>query len=611
VTAEVFPCFGLQSLGMCAYNPAQPSFSYFSVGDAIAALAFTLAIQQLFKPIYLFRLRVYGLSITKLSIAVFAGAFCCIVAMILPNMPINHTGILEYPIFWELFGGLLIFGAYGTTAWVSLKPARIYALNLHTFVGAAASLLSEASDDDRVSFARDLFTGGNFKRLFAYASAWTRAEWQASAVAFERLRETAPPGTPLTIAGRPRPSAFYLFAHRRELTAGRDAIALLQIISDPDFCAVLVRKCSWLTAAMLDMLAKDELHIDQAKSFVQEIANQAILNDDSMLAKETGYTGFGTVPYLSQALFGNWFILNRFEPLQGLGFKTPKAPSEGFVGRLNTAGKLMFTTAIKGGSYWGEHYIYGVQDAYEHVIRNSSYANQNPLSVEFRVTLHLGIRELYKMMGNALDRLSPDRRKSLFIRDKKKFTNDIVDALASIIYESLARIANDFRGADDNSWTHAISVIMDIYPQYESTIACGMDPLQQRVAIKLIDKLSNNMDGWYPAISRVLLSTIGPYAGGAPPANRTAFVILKDAVYRELQKLPALSTKHPDRLTDFFPPSVTYDIATNTLSHVYRDGRAIVTDLASLQIPEIDLLDERNWQLSGTADPALQDDDMI
>jgi hypothetical protein len=59
-----FPCFGLNVLGLCSYNPAQPSPTYFTIGDAVAALGFTLAILQLIKPIYLFRLRALGLKLT-------------------------------------------------------------------------------------------------------------------------------------------------------------------------------------------------------------------------------------------------------------------------------------------------------------------------------------------------------------------------------------------------------------------------------------------------------------------------------------------------------------------------------------------------------------------
>src|ERR1035441_3341452 len=171
---QLYPCFGLSILGLCAYNPAQPTPTYFTLGNAIAALGFTLAIQQLLKPIYLFRLRAFGLRIRCLLSFVFMGAFCAVVAMVLPNLPISHEGSFQYPIIWELFGGLLIGAAYGAAGFISLTPARIYPFNLVPFVRAAMALLSAASDDDRISFAEDLLLGHNIERLINYASAWHR-----------------------------------------------------------------------------------------------------------------------------------------------------------------------------------------------------------------------------------------------------------------------------------------------------------------------------------------------------------------------------------------------------------------------------------------------------
>jgi hypothetical protein len=577
---------------MCAYNPAQPTLAYFTVGDAIAALGFTLAIQQLFKPIYLFRLRAYGLRILYLSLAVFLGAVCSIIAMILPNLPISHEGLLEHPVFWELAGGILIGGAYGIAALVSLKPVRLNTFNLYPFIRAAATLLSAASDDDRVAFAHELLASGNIERLARYALAWKAAELHGSQVEFERLRAA---GAPLMIRGRPPVSAFYRFAHRRELAAASAATTLLQIMADPDFCSVLVRKCSWLTAATLDKLAQQDIHVDQAESFVREIANQAILNEDSMMAKEVGYTGFGTLPLLSQSLFANWFMLHHYDPLSRLNFKTPKVPSAGFVARLNSASKMMLETAIKGGSYWGERYIYSVEGVYENLSRQWSYTRPRSLPVEYAVTLHMGIAELYNMLRSALNDLKWEMKKPLFVTDPEVFRNDIIDAVARITYESLTGIANAFTGPDDDAWTHAIGVFLDVYPPHDSE-PVGMDPLQQQLALKILEKLRHNMDGWYPAISRVLLAVIGPYDGHPQISKRTAHVILKDAVYKQLQKLPALQAKNPEKIADFLPSSVTYDSTSNTLTHIYRGGATQSTNLPALQIPEIDLCDEQNWQ---------------
>jgi hypothetical protein len=74
----------------------------------------------------------------------------------------------------------------------------------------------------------------------------------------DRLRAA---GAPLKISGRPPISPFYLFAHRRELDDASAAGTFLRIMSDPEFCSVLVRKCPWLTASALNMLAAKSLHV--------------------------------------------------------------------------------------------------------------------------------------------------------------------------------------------------------------------------------------------------------------------------------------------------------------------------------------------------------------
>ena len=140
-----------------------------------------------------------------------------------------------------------------------------------------------------------------------------------------------------------------------------------------------------------------------------------------------------------------------------------------------------------------------------------------------------------------------------------------------------------------------MGVFSRIYPS-RGNQPVGMNPLQQQLAVQLLDKLRDNMQGWYPAISRILLAVIGPYAGHPQIAKRTAHVILKDAVYKELQKLPTLHANHPEKIADFLPSSVTYDPTADTLTHAFRFGESAITKLSTLDIPDIDLFDESNWQ---------------
>lgn len=92
-------------------------------------------------------------------------------------------------------------------------------------------------------------------------------------------------------------------------------------------------------------------------------------------------------------------------------------------------------------------------------------------------------------------------------------------------------------------------------------------------------KLDENMNGFYPAICRVLLACIGPYGQSGGQPNRTAFNILKDAIYHELQRFPGLAATAPEKVGDYLPDNVTYDPSTSHLTHTYRGGAQVVTNL--------------------------------
>ena len=136
----------------------------------------------------------------------------------------------------------------------------------------------------------------------------------------------------------------------------------------------------------------------------------------------------------------------------------PKGSSEGVAARLNSASKMMLETAIKGGDYWPNHYMHTIGSAYEKLCRQWGFSRPKSLPVEYAVTLHIGIRQLYKTLLDGLQSLAWEQKKSLFITNPNAFRRDIVDTIASIVYESLACIANTFNGGDDDAWIHAIGV---------------------------------------------------------------------------------------------------------------------------------------------------------
>jgi hypothetical protein len=65
---------------------------------------------------------------------------------------------------------------------------------------------------------------------------------------------------------------------------------------------------------MLREVSNHKLYARGAEQFIRELAYQAIMRDNGMMAREVGYHGFGTAPLLSDSLFSDWFIIKQYNP---------------------------------------------------------------------------------------------------------------------------------------------------------------------------------------------------------------------------------------------------------------------------------------------------------
>jgi hypothetical protein len=83
---------------------------------------------------------------------------------------------------------------------------------------------------------------------------------------------------------------------------------------------------------------------------------------------------------------------------------------------------------------------------------------------------------------------------------------------------------------------------------------------------------------------------MGPYRENEEPNRGTAFSLLKDAVYVELQRMRELAESKPERIADYLPDNVSYDPKTTELTHTYRLGRKATTNLSTLKIKPISLI---------------------
>jgi hypothetical protein len=585
-TLELHACFGLELLGMCKYDPQAPSPSYFTIGDAVAALAFTLAVQQFLKPIYQFRLSAMGVRFSYVVFAAFIGAFLTVIAAIVPNVVFLRGTMLGHPVNWEIAGGLIIGTAYAIVATISLRSASVNNRNVDDFTWAGAELLSEATDEDRLSFAKDVLNSRNIQKLVEIAAEFQRAEGHAIAIEFEKLREQGREKE--GVLGQPPITAFYAFARRRELELASHAWHFLQLLSDRDFCRVVITRHSWGFLRAIIPLTETNSYTEAAKTFVQAVAWQTLVQNDGMLAREDSYEGFGWTRTFAKEFFGN-HKMGAFEPLNGITSIGIGAPSEGFVSRLNIAAELMVSAEIKHRGFWDDRSTSSVVRIYESISHSVLFERSENKHPAYLFELEQGITELSKVMTASLEECDHRDYNILFAEDLEKHRHDSVDEIAKLVCEGLICISNRFQGVEDPAWSFASEILGEIFERY-GDVPVGLSPLQQAVAIRLVNKLKNNMDGYYPTLSRVLLAVIGPYKTKAPEKPGSAAAILKDAVYFELKRLPDLYKKDSKKVAERLPPNVTYNHRTRSLTHTYRGGEQVKTPLDNLRIRPVDLL---------------------
>ena len=588
--AEPIFCLGFKFLGECSYNPAIPSPSYFTIGDAVAALAFTLAVNQFLKPIYQFRLQSSGIRFSYVVWAVFVGAFCTVVAAAIPNLPLTRDNIFGFPVFWEIFGGMTIGAAYLLVAIISLRGASVTPKNVERFARAGARLLASATDEDRSGFAQDVLSNNNLSSLMEIASEFERAELHAVAIEFEKCKAL---GNREAIHGRPKITAFYEFTHRRNLKAAHFAHSFLMFLSDPNFCGVVVSRHSWEFLDQLQSVSTRNWPNHPAETFVQAVVWQSLLNDESMLAKEVGFSGFGHHRIFAKDLFGNYNLLRSFQPLGGYAFGVPEKPTKAFVQRFNVAAEMMFKTAIDAKDFWPQGYIHDAVNIYENLFQKWSFARYEGQNPEYGFALSHGIQNIYERLNDALGNMDPSLHDLLFITDPNQFQIDLVADVANIIFDFLCCVSNKFEGSNDPSWMGAFDVFRHLFPSI-GNMPKGMSPLQQALAFKIVDKIRINMDGYYPTLSRVMLSCIGPYYQNMTVAEGTAYSLLRDAVYIELKRLPILFKQSPEKIVERLPYNVRYDEIKKSLIHTYSGGQQVETLLDNLQIEPVDFLDNKN-----------------
>ncbi len=193
IPLKTYPCFGLEVLGQCSYDPTNP-IVYFSIGQLIPLFIIAIAVYQILDPILKLRIKsnkifqftfnfsrlenwihkltlpepfqpftlflkffVHSVKIKCFFYLVLISICTIFFSSIIPSIPnFYKIPIIGYPIFWEILSGLILsfLGFYFIK--IISKPAQLNRHNYKEFFERALDIIDRREEKEIVPLAKEL-----------------------------------------------------------------------------------------------------------------------------------------------------------------------------------------------------------------------------------------------------------------------------------------------------------------------------------------------------------------------------------------------------------------------------------------------------------------------
>jgi len=536
---------------------------YFSIGDAVAGLGIFLIIPQFLKPIYFFRLRVIGIGLRTLYAMAGLGFICVVIAALVPMLPTTAPALIRLPLVWELAGATLYAMCYTALGWVYIFPARVTTRSITQYVRAGSNLLASASEEDRVEFAADVLA--NIKKLIRIGD--------------------EPPGAQ---------SKTWFLSHRQRGTGETSAYSesFLRLLADPVFCRTLVIRLPWDAARLLKAFSEAQPKTQVGRIFVHQLTREWLLSAETVGVGDIDWRTFSDAPELADAAFGDTFMNRHYLPWESFSASDFTKIDTGLMERIERAAKLTIDDHIRDRFSYQSYNTARLQETFEILSRQIFLLKKAEADIAPCANiLGRSVKYIVESTRTYCRSAKGADGKALFASGDTVSGFSALDSIAELVISVLENTAYEFGGFEDKFWPMAREIWDATLPRFGAQPE-GMDALQQRVTLKLIEKTRENMEGWYSPLPRLALALIGPYAPKGETAERTAFKICRDMFYRELKAYPAFHDNDPERAKTFLPSNVRYDPATSALSHRYSFGQEDHTNLNALEIATEPLAEE-------------------
>lgn len=287
-------CLGLHFLGACQYDPEKPT-TYFTIGQLVSVVALLVTFLGLAKPIVLFRLRTARVSIRTFKSLGAAGISCVFLSALLPLplIPYPAWPVLGYPIFWEFLAGLILTISSICFIKITHTKAVFRRDNAQAFMEGCQSIIAKGNEETLAALAEEI--EGSIRPAILECAAF-----------LAKRREAEAAQEPI------EPSTFT-----------RTAFTLFELWSDKEFCRSVVCKVPTTAVKFFEQVRQElnQPHLiyqtQPARSFCDQLLQQAFLNHNSILYREEHYSGLGFFMPFTKAVFLDYkFVDGFYRPLQ-------------------------------------------------------------------------------------------------------------------------------------------------------------------------------------------------------------------------------------------------------------------------------------------------------
>ena len=540
------PCLGVKAFGLCRYDPLKPHAVYFSIGEAIGALAFLLAFTQLVTPGLTFRLRVhrgkaYG------ALALFAIAVTCVgIAALIPALLGYVIPVFGFPILWETIAGLCVVSGAGVLA--------------HTYYFGRATF-SKATCKRFFYACHHIVMSGSDVALRALAE---ELPYSAQAIVSTAANGEPPAHNPQTDDPPRLPQSPYDYAN-----------ALLALLSDKRFCRILVDSAPWTAVTFIQAIAGARGLTRPGSSFVEQLIQQAFLSDNSMLHREEDFVGLGHFKSFTREVFGNYdFVAGEYRPLQAWRHWDDQFITNECIAKYVRALKMALEAYFAHGDF--HQFPSAIYAGFDHLVDAITFKIRDigPAGAPYKAsgvagvaTVERTLTELVRAVETNAARL-PQYPFDAASYDRFKDPS-IYGIAAEAIFRYLEILATKF-GYDELIRDVAIELWMEVDPTPHGRASPVVIEIQRRLLVHITKKLNDNLDkGYYPMVVRVLIMLIDIWDSKEKDPATLGFATME--LHEQLRKKYAAAyAADQEKAGLMLPAGVTFESSSNELVSVNK-----------------------------------------